>query len=291
MNLGFSYRTEAQRADVLLDWLCRAFTHSNRKVWSARIDAGEVEVNGVRAPGVPAAPRIAAGDVVVWHRPGWEEDQVPLCWELVFEDDDVLVVDKPSGLPTLPAGGFLDHTLLALVRARYPDATPMHRLGRGTSGLVVFGRTAEARSRLQLAWRSGAVQKTYRARVEGVPQAAFVVEAAIGRVAHPRLGTIWAANPEGKASVSRVRTVRVDPGGALVDVDIETGRPHQIRIHLAFAGHPLVGDPLFGIGGTPRSDALPGDLGYFLRAWRIIFPTATGKSQQIEVSPEVPAEG
>ena len=288
MNLGFSYRTEVQRADGLVDWLCREFPHSSRGIWSARVEAGEVEVNGVRALATPAVPRVAAGDVVVWHRPGWEEDEVPRHWAVVHEDEDVVVVDKPAGLPTMPAGGFLSHTLLAFVRSRYPEASPMHRLGRGTSGLVVVGRTVESRSRLQLAWRSGEVAKTYRARVEGAPEAAFVVDAAIGRVAHPRLGTIWAANPAGKASVSRVRTVAVDGAGALVDVDIETGRPHQIRIHLAYAGHPLLGDPLFGVGGTPRSDALPGDLGYFLRAWRIEFPTASGR-QQVSVSPDEPA--
>ena len=72
---------------------------------------------------------------------------------VVFEDETLVAVDKPCGLPTMPAGGFLQQTLLARVRERWPDASPMHRLGRGTSGLVLFARTSEARAALQAAWR------------------------------------------------------------------------------------------------------------------------------------------
>ena len=74
------------------------------------------------------------GQTVVWNRPPWDEAPVPRHYELIHEDDAIVVVNKPSGLPTMPAGGFLDNTLLALVRERYPEASPLHRLGRGHVG-------------------------------------------------------------------------------------------------------------------------------------------------------------
>jgi 23S rRNA pseudouridine1911/1915/1917 synthase len=177
----------------------------------------------------------------------------------------------------MPGGGlYLEHTLLAVVRRRAPEASPMHRLGRDTSGVVLFARTAAAARVVQAAFRERRVDKTYRALCAGHPAAdAFTVAAPIGEVEHPLLGTLHAASPGGRPSTSHVRVLerRDGAGGpcALVEVAIETGRPHQIRIHLAHAGHPLVGDPLYGPGGVPRpgSRALPGDPGYLLHALRL----------------------
>ena len=90
---------------------------------------------------------------MTWNRPPWDEPPVPTNFDIIHEDDAIVVVNKPSGLPTMPAGGFLDHTLLALMRQRYPEASPLHRLGRHTSGLVLFARTRTAASQLARAWR------------------------------------------------------------------------------------------------------------------------------------------
>jgi 23S rRNA pseudouridine1911/1915/1917 synthase len=179
-----------------------------------------------------------------------------------------VAVAKPSGLPTLPGADFLEHTLLHLVRKRYPGADPLHRLGRGTSGLVLFARTEEARRELSRAWRDHDLRKVYRAWVTGHPASdAFGVDTPIGPVAHPLLGTVHGASPEGRASRSEAVVLerRLD-GTSLVEVTILTGRPHQIRIHMAAAGHPLVGDPLYAIGGGLAGAALPGDLGYRLHS-------------------------
>ena len=184
---------------------------------------------------------------------------MPLCAAVLFRDAHLLAVAKPRGLPSIPHGGlYLKHTLLHVVRRRWPEASPMHRLGRGTSGLLLFARTPEARRAVTTAWREGRVEKSYRALVQGVPERAeFTIDVPIGPVPHPRLGEVHAVSEAGKPSLSHVRRLAVRDDAALVDVSIPTGRPHQIRIHLAAAGHPLVGDPLYVAGGHPGRRARP----------------------------------
>jgi len=203
----------------------------------------------------------------------------------------LVVVDKPSGLPSVPAGGFLENTLLSLVRKSLPAATPMHRLGRGTSGLVVFALSASARSILQSAWRTHRVHKEYRALLAGELRAPWREDHPIGPIPHPTLGTITAASPNGRPSLTEFFPLQTVDQQTVAEVHLHTGRPHQIRIHAAVAGFPLVGDPLYGKGGTPIPGvrAFPSDLGYFLHAHRLRFqhPT-TGVSLEIEAPP--PAE-
>jgi 23S rRNA pseudouridine1911/1915/1917 synthase len=115
------------------------------------------------------------------------------------------------------------------------------------------------------------VVKRYRALVSGVPSRdAFDVDTPIGLVDHPRLGRVYAAVSAGKPSLTHVRVLDTREGQSLVEATIPTGRPHQIRIHLAAAGHPLVGDPLYEAGGRPRPQpGLPGEAGYHLHAHRL----------------------
>jgi 23S rRNA pseudouridine1911/1915/1917 synthase len=258
-------------AGNVLAYLARRHPHSTETQWRLRIEAGEVEVEGRR---VNAETPLTEGEVLTWHRPPWEEPEADTRYDLLFEDEALLAVVKPRGLPTLPGGGFLEHTLLAVVRKHFPEASPMHRLGRETSGIVLFSRTHAAGAALQIAWREHRLEKRYRALGSGIAlQDAFDIRAPIGPVPHPWLGTLQAAHPQGKPSLSHARVLERRGDSTLFEVDIETGRSHQIRIHLAFAGHPLVGDPLYAPGGLPRTDvtALPGDGGYFLHAERLAF--------------------
>jgi 23S rRNA pseudouridine1911/1915/1917 synthase len=213
---------------------------------------------------------LSAGQRLTWDRQPWVEPEVPLATAILYEDGDLLAVAKPTGLPTLPGGGeFLDHTLLALVRRRHPEASPMHRLGRGTSGLVLFAPTAGAAQALQTAFREPQTRKVYRTLCSGQPeQDAFEIIAPIGEIPYGPLGLLHAARPGGRPSRSLVTVLERRLDSSLLEVEIFTGRPHQIRIHLAFAGHPLVGDPLYRPGGTPLpgATALPGDPGYLLHA-------------------------
>lgn len=256
---------------TLLAHLSARYTLAAPATWRERIEGGEVHLDGDGHPSPGALLRL--GQRVAWARPPWIEPEVPLATAILYEDEDLLAVAKPSGLPTLPGGGeFLDHTLLALVRQRAPEASPMHRLGRGTSGIVLFAPTAAARKPLQAAFQDPRTRKVYRALCQGHPAlVAFEIAAPIGEIPYDPLGTLHAACPGGRASLSRVTVLERRAEASLVDVEIATGRPHQIRIHMAWAGHPLVGDPLYGPGGIPLPDtrALPGDPGYLLHAHQL----------------------
>jgi 23S rRNA pseudouridine1911/1915/1917 synthase len=270
-NNGFVYRTVVRADDAgCLVWqmLARRYAHSSSDVWQQRVQRGEVRRGG-RV--LTLKDEVFAGEVVHWHRPPWVEPDVPRDVRVVHADAHLLVVDKPAGLPVMPSGGFLENTLWSLLKPRWGDVAPMHRLGTGTSGLVAFGRTAEARRLVQAAWRGGQVRKVYAAVVCGgmVDQ---TVRMPIGPVPHALLGTVHAASAAGRASTSHFTAIEPRDGETLVHVLIETGRPHQIRIHAAVAGHPLVGDPLYVAGGAPRQDVLPSAVGYRLHARELTLP-------------------
>ncbi len=273
LNGGFRHREQiasAAAGQTVLHHLTTRYPRATEAQWRERIEAGQVHLEDRLAK---EGETLLAGQCLMWERPPWREPDVPLGTAILFEDDALLAVAKPSGLPTLPGGGdFVEHTLLALVRRRHPEASPMHRLGRGTSGLVLFAPTTGAAKSLQAAFRESGTSKIYRTLCTGHPeQSAFEITAPIGEIPYAPLGTLHAASPGGRPSLSRVTVLERREGATLVDVEILTGRPHQIRIHLAFAGHPLVGDPLYGPGGIPlpETTAVPGDLGYLLHAHRL----------------------
>ena len=273
-NDGYTYQERLGRAAVghtVLSYLTDRWRHSTGEVWMERVEDGQVLLDGRRATG---QERLRAGQLLEWHRPPWEEETVPLHYDLIHQDEAIVAVSKPSGLPTMHGGGFLKNTLLTLVLASHPDVVPLHRLGRGTSGLVLFARRGYAAQVLSKDWREHAVHKRYRALASGLAaRDHYEITAPIGPVPHARLHSVFAASETGKPSRSTARVLERRSDTTLFEVDIHTGRPHQIRIHLACIGHPLAGDPLYQPGGRPPATlpALPGDGGYFLHAEQLTF--------------------
>ena len=299
LNRGYAYTTiigGKHRGQTLLSHLASLYPHSTPQAWQQKLNNGEVTLNGTTATG---GESVTSGQTLVWNRPAWTEPDTPQHFEVLFDDPHLLAVNKPSGLPTLPGGGFMENTLLRLVQKQFPSANPVHRLGRGTSGIVLFAKTPQAAAHLCANWNTPKVQKIYRALAQNIAEHdAYEILTPIGLVPHPRLGQVWAAKPDGKPSKSLAKviarrasnTAGTKTGTTTFEVSLHSGRPHQIRIHLASIGHPLVGDPLYGLTGQPLENlpGLPGDGGYFLHAQFLKFHhPITG--EQINLEAALPA--
>ena len=286
MNQGWTYHDRVASQDAgqtLLAFYCHRYRHSTPEEWRDRILMGQIQINGALA--CPDS-LLQTGQRLSYHRPPWREPDAPLVFEILYEDEDVVAISKPLGLPVLPGGGFLENTLLHQLTLRFPEVapTPLHRLGRGTSGVMLLAKSALAKSHLSRQWREasvgqGKLKKTYRALVAAWPLAdAFVIDTAIGKVPHPRLGYAYGATPAGKSAYSEGQVLQRREASTLLEISIHTGRPHQIRIHLAASGYPLLGDPLYLPGGQPKIPIsegepmpVPSDIGYSLHAHRIRF--------------------
>ena len=297
MNQGWNYSdriTKQTAGKTVLQYYVERYRHSSESEWASRIRSGEVRLSDRRCD---TSDILKANQTLVYHRPPWEEPEVPKSIEVLYEDADLLVISKPSGLPVMPGGGFLENTLLRLLAVLYPEnpPIPIHRLGRGTSGLMLLARSTAAKAELTRQMRDREIQKVYLALASGVIQCdRFSIDTRIGKVPHPVLGELFAASEMGLEATSEVKVLERRSDETLIEVEIFTGRPHQIRIHLASVGHPLVGDPLYGIGGEAivaqdwDEIAVPGDCGYFLHAQRLSFrhPRSGDRLEYIAPVPE-----
>jgi 23S rRNA pseudouridine1911/1915/1917 synthase len=197
----------------------------------------------------------------------FEPDEVALV--VLHEDADLMVIDKPAGLVTHPAPGNWRGTLmngLLFARpdsARLPRAGIVHRLDKDTSGLMMVARSERAFERLTAALAARTVSRRYLAVVEGVPPAQMTIDAVVGRDPHNRLRMAVVPAGRGKTALTHVERLASAERVACVECRLETGRTHQIRVHLASRGHPLVGDTLYG--GRPRA----GFSRQALHAWRL----------------------
>ncbi|MBZ4486632.1 RluA family pseudouridine synthase [Microbacterium sp. cx-55] len=222
-------------------------------------DAGGVTLDG---RGLGRSDRLRAGGwLSVEWTPKREPEIVPLAVPdlgIAYDDDDIVVVDKPAGVAAHPSLGWDGPTVLgALAAAGFRIATTgaaerqgvVHRLDVGTSGLMVVAKTESAYTALKHAFKEREVEKIYHTVVQGHPDPlAGTIDAPIGR--SPSHSWKFAVRPEGKDSVTHYETLEAFRGAALLEVHLETGRTHQIRVHMAAHRHPCVGDPLYGADPT-----------------------------------------
>jgi len=280
---GAEFVVPVQHAGLRLDQaLAKLLPEHSRSRLSRLIADGHVTVDGeVLAP----SARLRSGERLAVHLAPRPEEAAfrPEAIELpiVHEDAEVLVIDKPAGLVVHPGSGNWAGTMLnallhhAPALAGLPRAGIVHRLDKDTSGLLVVGKTEAAQLDLVRQLQARTVKRTYLALARGRVAGEGTVDAPIGR--HPVKRTSMAVVPGGKPAVTHYRVKERFAQHTLLECDLETGRTHQIRVHLASIGHPIEGDPDYGARGARR---LPRQA---LHAWKLAFlHPGSGKSVRFE---------
>ncbi|MGH8668881.1 MAG: RluA family pseudouridine synthase [Burkholderiales bacterium] len=233
--------------------LARVFPQYSRNRLQAWLKSGHITLDGRLAD---ASRQVSGGERIVLEPPPVPDSAVPAAQrmplKIVHEDAHLIVIDKPAGLVVHPGAGQPDRTLLNALLAHAPRlaAVPragiVHRLDKDTSGLLVVAKTVESQADLarQLAERS--MRRTYLAIVQGDPPASGVIDAAIGRDVRSRVR--MAVSQRGKPARTAYRVIERFGHAALVECRLETGRTHQIRVHLQHIRHPLVGEVVYRRG-------------------------------------------
>ena len=255
---AFEFEIQATHRGQRLDrTLAELVAHHSRTRIQRGIEAGAVTVDG-ELPARGAKTRLQPGQIVTYtplppETPDLRPEPIPL--EVVYEDPDLIVVNKPANLVVHPAPGHPHGTLINAVLYHVRQLSPgsdatrpgvVHRLDRDTTGLIILAKRPVSHERLSAAFAERRVDKRYLAITRGVPKAAHgTIDTGYGR--HPRDRKRFTSRIEGpRRAVTHFERREVFPGAARFEVRLETGRTHQIRVHFADMGHPLLGDPVYG---------------------------------------------
>ncbi|MDD1331937.1 RluA family pseudouridine synthase [Lactobacillus delbrueckii] len=283
------YELTAEESGQRLDkYLAGEMTDLSRSRIKELVQAGEVLVNGKKSK---VSYKVQKGDLIqVTVLPleplKLEAENIPL--DIVYEDEDIIVVNKPQGMVVHPAAGHPSHTLVnaLLYHTRDLADSPegfrpgiVHRIDKDTSGLLMVAKNAAARESLEKQLAAKSNKRQYLAIVHGnFVEEEGTIDAPIGR--NPKDRKQMAVVEKGKSAVTHFKVLEQYQGYSLVECQLETGRTHQIRVHMAYIGHPLAGDPLY----RPRK-TLPGH-GQFLHAKTLGFEQpSTGEWLEFSVQP------
>ncbi|KAK2979273.1 hypothetical protein RJ640_021973, partial [Escallonia rubra] len=313
-NDGLTYRDQVRTSDsgmTLIEFYSSKHKNSAPlQGWLQRIENGQITIDGIVVTDTKTVLR--PGSVLGYHRLPWKEFSAPYLLEVLYEDDHLIALNKPSCLQVLPGGLFQQRTVLSQLQwhARKENSSgarheshpvPVHRLGRGTSGILLCAKTKLAKTRLASYFAEGTadiggnrstkpelgekgnILKKYRALVSGIlDEDEVVIKQPIGTLQYPGVAKGFSEGTENSDRLPLFSALNVL-------VEIKSGRPHQIRIHLSFIGHPLIGDPLYVTGGQPKCfdpesldesfahdggyrrpvNPVPGDCGYHLHAHQL----------------------
>lgn len=283
----------AQESGERMDrYIAREMPELSRSRVQRLIAEGLIAIQGQK---VVASHRLKEGERIVVRLPPPQEtellaQEIPL--QVLYEDGDLIVVDKPAGMVVHPSPGHPVGTLVNALLGRSPAMATVggelrpglvHRLDKDTSGLIVVAKNDRTLHNLQDQFKARKVEKVYLALVEGVPKAwEGIIEAPIGR--HPKYRQEMGVVRGGRAARSRYRVLKAYEQHSLLEVRPETGRTHQVRVHLAFIGHPVVGDRVYGL----QRPSLPLDR-HFLHAHRLSF-RLPGGGEWREFTSELPPD-
>lgn len=232
----------------VLDYLSARFTYQPESGWRQMLLDGRIFCNG--APCEATQP-VAKDDVIGCELPDFEAPEVNLDYEIVYEDEWLLGINKPAGLRVHSSGKFVKANLIYHLRhihqPAYPEASLVNRLDADTSGLVLLARNKEVHSQLAQLFVEGGMAKRYLAVVAGCPTpTSGSIDLAIGPVKEAEIPRFWVGGAKAKPAVTHYRTLRQLSGDfSLLELQPETGRTHQLRVHLAAIGHPIAGDGLY----------------------------------------------
>ena len=288
----FSARVEPQREGERLDVFASALTGVTRSRAAALLREGRIEVDGEiqRKAGFKLRAGATVRATVPEAAPATVEAE-DIALDVVYEDDDLAVVFKPSGMVVHPAAGNESGTLVNALLKRLDNLSGIggeirpgivHRIDKDTSGLLLVAKNDFAHVALSEQIKAHTVKRAYRAIViGGFREASGTVEGPIGR--HPTDRKRMAIVPGGREAVTHWTALEPLRGATLIEARLTTGRTHQIRVHMASIGHPVLGDPVYG----PKKSPYPVEGGQLLHAFRLGFVhPRTGEELLFEAEPE-----
>ena len=241
----------------ILTYLATRFTYLTETVWSELVQEGRISCNGYICDGTTT---VRPGDSISCDLPDFETPMVNFDYTVVYEDEWLLAVNKPPGLRVHSSGKFINANLMYHLRhlhqPAYPEANLVNRLDADTSGLVLLARDKVVLSQLMRQFAEGQVVKEYLAVVTGRPDPANgTINLPIGPVKDARVPRFGIDRAHGKPAVTHYRTLRhLSEQLTLLELKPETGRTHQLRVHLAAIGHPIAGDALYTMNDNDYLD-------------------------------------